>query len=98
MGEDGGDVQSYGYFGELIAIFIVLDPLMLLLHSTVLKAAKKAGAKAVVFAESVTLGYIKKSSVVCSMVLFSTMMFLGLQMLYRMLQRYGMTSLKKRRI
>ena len=96
MGEDGGDVQSYGYFGELIAIFIVLDPLMLLLHSTVLKVAKKAGAKAVVFAESVTLGYIKKSSVVCSMVLFSTMMFLGLQMLYRNVRFAGADTVEAR--
>ena len=89
IGERGSDLQSYGLFGELIALFVIFNPVVMLIHKLLLGIAKKRGYRTMVFSEAIALGYMKKSSVVSMMILYSVTMFLGLQMLYRNVRATG---------
>lgn len=76
------DDRSWGYFGIILAAFILLDILLIFIHRILSGIAKKLRIRSLVLSEFIAVGYLKKNKVVCNMIIFSAMLFLGMQMLY----------------
>ena len=62
--------------------FILLDILLIFIHRILSGIAKKLRIRSLVLSEFIAVGYLKKNKVVCNMIIFSAMLFLGMQMLY----------------
>ncbi|MBQ2800402.1 MAG: hypothetical protein IJF03_03335 [Lachnospiraceae bacterium] len=95
-GERGSDQQSYGWFGMLIAIFLNYDLIVLLFHKIVSAIGKKVKNRSVIFSEAISIGYLEKSKASGTMILFSSMMFLGLNMLYANVRVCGSDTVEQR--
>ena len=95
-GERGSDRQAYGWFGILISIYLLYDFMILFTHKVISKIAKKIGIRSMIFSEAISIGYLQKSKASGMMILFSSMMFLGLNMLYTNVRVCGLDTVETR--
>lgn len=95
-GEQGSDQQAYGWFGILIAIFLIYDLLVLFVHKMISKIAINTRNRLFIFSEAISIAYLNKSKAYGTMILFSSMMFLGLNMLYTNVRFCGLDTVDAR--
>lgn len=76
------DERSWGYFGIVIAFFLVLDLFLIMMYRAMVAIGRKMKVRSILLPGFISLGYLKKNKVICNLIMFSTMLFLGLQMLF----------------
>lgn len=86
---NNSDLKSWGEFGCIIGFFMIYDLVILIINKAVLAVAKKNGKYYLLMSEHISFGYFKKVKVVCILIMFSSVLFLGMQMLYRNVRACG---------
>lgn len=90
--EKNAEMRQIAWLSKLIiygSFFFFYDSIVYVFHKILCRGAESLKAYQLLLAQKISYGYFKRVKIICMMFIFSTTLFLGLQMLYKSVREAG---------